>query len=108
MTAITFNSKSWATLLACAGVTMSLPAASVPAPAAADSALEGGLEEITVTARRREEKLQNVPTSIVALLRLESIVYERGAAPWTVATRAKPETTHVSAARRLLIGSPGN
>jgi len=37
-----------------------------PAAPAADAAA-GQLEEITVTARRREEKLQNVPTSIIAL-----------------------------------------
>ncbi|HEX4504517.1 MAG TPA: TonB-dependent receptor [Alphaproteobacteria bacterium] len=36
------------------------------APPAAGQA-SGQLEEITVTARRREEKLQNVPTSIIAL-----------------------------------------
>ena len=50
MTAISFNSKSWASLLACAGVAMSLPAGA--AVAVADSALEGGLEEITVTAEK--------------------------------------------------------
>jgi iron complex outermembrane receptor protein len=43
-------------------------AQNVPAPAQpqGDQA-SGQLEEITVTARRREEKLQDVPTSIVAL-----------------------------------------
>src|ERR1700761_2004704 len=41
-------------------------AQNAPAAPAADKA-SGQLEEITVTARRREEKLQNVPTSIIAL-----------------------------------------
>ncbi|MGK2911428.1 MAG: TonB-dependent receptor [Sphingobium sp.] len=41
------------------------PAADVAAPQGAKSTT--GLEEIVVTARRREESLQNVPTSITAL-----------------------------------------
>ena len=52
MTAISFNSKSWASLLACAGLAMNLPAAAAAALAVAESALEGGLEEITVTAEK--------------------------------------------------------
>jgi iron complex outermembrane receptor protein len=39
----------------------------VPAAKPAADAASGQLEEITVTARRREEVLQNVPTSIIAL-----------------------------------------
>ena len=50
MTAISFNSKSWASLLACAGLAMSLPAAA--AVAVAESALKCGLEEIPVTAEK--------------------------------------------------------
>ena len=38
-----------------------------PSAAPAADAVSGQLEEITVTARRREEKLQDVPTSIIAL-----------------------------------------
>jgi hypothetical protein len=53
MTAITCNSKSWAaSLLACSGLAMSLPA--VAAPAAADSTLDGGLEEILYDVARIE------------------------------------------------------
>jgi iron complex outermembrane recepter protein len=65
MTAISFNSKSWASLLACAGVAMSLPAAA--AVAVADSALEGGLEEITVTAEKYKSTIQDTPISLSAM-----------------------------------------
>jgi iron complex outermembrane recepter protein len=56
-----------ASLASLAAIT-SAHAQNAPAPAQpqGDQA-SGQLEEITVTARRREEKLQNVPTSIVAL-----------------------------------------
>ncbi len=40
--------------------------AQTPAPAASDQAGVGGLEEVVVTARRREEKLQTVPLSVQA------------------------------------------
>jgi hypothetical protein len=59
MTAITCNSKSWASLLACSGLPTSLPA--VAAPAAADSTLDSGLAEITVT-----DNLANKVTAITA------------------------------------------
>jgi iron complex outermembrane receptor protein len=42
-------------------------AAPAPAPAAAATVGDGQLEEITVTARRREESLERVPVAIVAL-----------------------------------------
>jgi hypothetical protein len=45
----------------------------------------------------------DVPTTIVALLRLESIVYERAAAPWTIALMAAPDTTHIITARRIVV-----
>ena len=53
-----------ATLVSCAGV----HAATATAPAAADeSANAGGLEEITVIARKRSEDLQEVPISIAVV-----------------------------------------
>jgi len=61
---ILFAGASLALLAAIPGA----DAQNAPAPAQpqGDQA-SGQLEEITVTARRREEKLQNVPTSIIAL-----------------------------------------
>jgi iron complex outermembrane recepter protein len=65
MTAIACNSKSWASLLACSGLAMSLPV--VAAPAAAGSTLEGGLEEITVTAEKYKSTIQDTPISLSAM-----------------------------------------
>jgi iron complex outermembrane receptor protein len=65
MTAITCNSKSWASLLACSGVAMSLPA--VAAPAATHSTLDSGLEEITVTAEKYKSTIQDTPISLSAV-----------------------------------------
>jgi iron complex outermembrane receptor protein len=48
------------------GMASDLHAQTTPAPAETGAA-GGQLEEITVTARRREEKLQDVPVSIIAL-----------------------------------------
>ncbi len=64
-TATRWGLLTGATLLAL-GAAPDLHAQTTPPPADA-SVTTGQLEEITVTARRREEKLQNVPTSIVAL-----------------------------------------
>src|SRR5579862_902970 len=56
-------------LLTCAGYAALLsaygPCARAQAPSAADAGQ--GLEEIVVTARRVQEKLQNVPTAITAI-----------------------------------------
>ena len=43
-----------------------IPAERTPAPAIAASAAETGLEEVVVTARRREERLQSVPIAVTA------------------------------------------
>jgi iron complex outermembrane receptor protein len=68
MTAIRFNSISWASLLACVGVAMSLPVAAAPAPApAAVSSSDGGLEEITVTAEKYKSTIQDTPISLSAV-----------------------------------------
>src|SRR6266851_4834264 len=65
MTAITCNSKSWASLLVCSGLAMNLPV--VAAPAAAGSTLDGGLVEITVTAEKYKSTIQDTPISLSAM-----------------------------------------
>ena len=65
-----YRSLNRVTLLATASLAFLIAAPRVhaqTAPAPVAAAPSGQLEEITVTARRREEKLQNVPTSIIAL-----------------------------------------
>lgn len=57
-------------LLATASLIFASPAFAQESPASADSAAAddtGGLEEIVVTAQKREENLQNVPVSVTAL-----------------------------------------
>ena len=57
-------------LLATASLIFAAPAFAQEAPAPADTTVTedtGGLEEIVVTAQKREENLQNVPVSVTAL-----------------------------------------
>jgi iron complex outermembrane receptor protein len=64
-----YRSMIQGTLLAGASLLLlaAPPSAHAQSAAPANGQATGQLEEITVTARRREEKLQNVPTSIIAL-----------------------------------------
>ena len=75
---IIFSSVSGLALLAnspaCAQSAASVPdatsataAASVPGAGPTSSAAQGGLEEIVVTAQRREQKLQDVPIAVTAV-----------------------------------------
>jgi len=54
------------TLFACTCLAGTIPVPAFAQPAAQNSASSGGLEEIVVTARRREEKLQTVPVAVTA------------------------------------------
>ncbi len=54
------------TLFACTFVAGAIPLSASAQPAAQPSASSGGLEEVVVTARRREEKLQTVPVAVTA------------------------------------------
>jgi iron complex outermembrane recepter protein len=69
---MTSNARAWRAAWLLAGGAALLPAA-VPAQTAANGAQAGaasegsGLEEVTVTARRRKENLQDVPLTVTAV-----------------------------------------